>query len=92
MVKEVCSKIDSSIDCVQPFARLHSVKALIFELLVWVLLLCTSLLIPSMCLSAQQCPVSVDGIQTDVPRIRNTKSIFCCSYVSGSWITFLATS
>ena len=48
MVEQVCSKVDSCIDCVQPFPRLCSVKMLIFELLVWILwipLLRSSLLV-----------------------------------------------
>ena len=56
MVEKVCSKVDSCIDCVQPFTRLCSVKVLILELLVWILcipLLRSSLPVLPLCLTAQ---------------------------------------
>ena len=66
MVKQVCSKVDSCIDCVQPLTRLRSVKVLILELLVRVLLLHSPLLVSSMCLTVQRYWLSVYGMQTHV--------------------------
>lgn len=55
MVEKVCSKVDSCIDCVQPFTCLCSIEMLIFKLLVWILwtpLLRSSLLVLPLRLTA----------------------------------------